>query len=329
MTSFQDSSEEYRQFNRELEEFLSPLRELSDCTGCPRHCHADRTRDRLGYCGTGAGLAVGAICTHRGEEPVISGKHGICNVFFTGCNMRCTFCQNYQVSRPPVARDGGMDLYDVTSRIESILAGGATAVGFVSPSHVIPQVRIIAGALKARGLRPTFVFNSNAYDRVQTIASLGDVISVWLPDLKYMDDELAVSLSDAPDYPEVATAAIREMYQQTGPEIELDDDGIIRSGLIIRHLVVPGQVENSRAVLRWIAGELSPSVHVSLMSQYCPTPEVADDAVLGRTLHAEEYEAVMEEFDRLGFYRGWRQDPDSSAGYLPDFNRPHPFEDQA
>jgi putative pyruvate formate lyase activating enzyme len=141
-----------------------------------------------------------------------------------------------------------------------------------------------------------------------------------------MDENLAREYSDTPDYPAIATAAIKEMYRQKGANILLGDDDVIHSGLIIRHLVLPGHVENSKAVLRWIAEELSPSVHISLMSQYYPTPAVRNHPKLGRTLHPDEYEEVVVEFERLGFWRGWVQEPGSPHSYRPDFDLSHPFE---
>ncbi len=259
---------------------------------------------------------------------MISGPRGICNVFFSGCNLECVFCQNYQISQATGDYgDISQQLPDVVAQIEAVLAGGAKGVGFVSPSHVIPQMKIIMAALAERGISPTFVYNTNGYDKPETIRSLEGRIDVWLPDLKYVDERLGCDCSDAPGYPEVAKAAIKEMFRQKGSTVRLDDEGYIESGLIIRHLVLPGAVENSINVMRWIAGELSPSVHVSLMSQYHPTRRVIGHPTLGRTVRPEEYNQVLAEFERLGFYRGWVQELDSASNYRPDFDRDHPFEE--
>lgn len=300
---------------------------LSDCTICPRACHVDRVHGELGVCGTGAGLEIASICLHRGEEPPLCGDTGICNVFFSRCNLECTFCQNADISRnrgPILGRE--MRLEEAVAQIAAILDRGTALLGFVSPSHVIPQMRAIRAALVASGRAPTVVMNTNAYDRVETLAGLEGEVDVYLPDLKYLDRRLAARLSGAADYPQVATAALQEMYRQMGPQIEFDDQGLARRGLIVRHLVLPGQVENSQRVLRFIARALSPEVHLSLMSQYHPTPAVADDIELGRSLYPEEYEAVLDEMDRLGFENGWIQELDASATYLPDFSRTDPFE---
>ena len=304
-----------------------PLPDLTDCACCPRNCHARRLEGALGYCRTAAGFSVGSICVHQGEEPPVSGPHGICNVFFTRCNMQCLYCQNYQISRnnaPIVEHQLGLD--EVIRRIERTLERGVRCVGFVSPSHCVPQMVSIMGALRERGRRPAFVMNTNSYDRVETLRSLERVVDVYLPDLKYMDAQLAARWSDAPDYVEAATRALKEMYRQKGPDIRVGEDGYIESGLIVRHLVLPGQVADSKRCLRFIAEELSPSVHVSLMAQYAPTPAVARHPELGRRLRPDEYEEVLEELERLGFERGWTQEPASAEAYQPDFARSHPFE---
>ena len=306
---------------------LTLLDELQDCSACPRECHADRLAGQFGFCRTGAGFPIASIFPHRGEEPVISGKKGICNIFFTHCNLQCLFCQNFQISRndrPDPAH--ALELEAVIERIESILDTGIRTVGFVSPSHCIPQMKAVMRALEVRGRRPVYVMNTNGYDKRETIASLEGLIDVYLPDLKYMDGALARRFSQALDYPDVAGAALKEMFRQKGSNIWLGEDGIAESGLIIRHLILPGHVENSKACLRFIAEELSPSVHVSLMAQYYPTPEVVDHPELGRSLTWEEYDEVLEEFYRLGFYRGWVQDLESERCYRPDFERAQAFE---
>jgi len=300
---------------------------LSDCTLCPRECHADRVHGSLGYCQTGTGYYIASICEHTGEEPILCREHGICNVFFSHCNMQCIYCQNYQISRNQGKNLSQQFTFDeVVDRIERILDRGVSIVGFVSPSHVIPQMRAIIARLEEHHRHPAYVMNTNAYDRVKMLASLEGVIDVYLPDLKYMDGNLAGSYSDTPDYPRVAADALMEMFRQKGAKIVLSQDGLIRSGLIVRHLVLPGQVENSKQCLQFVAEELSPGVHVSLMSQYHPTPQVASHPELGRSLHPEEYEEVLAEMDRLGLYRGWMQEMESPTVYLPDFSRRHPFQ---
>ncbi len=310
----------------DMSDVLAPLEQLRDCACCPRECHADRFGGKLGYCRSCADFRISSICAHRGEEPVISGQHGICNIFFAHCNMQCIYCQNYQISRNDRDLSDELELSEVVGQIEGVLARGAHAVGFVSPSHFVPQMRVIINALSASEHTPIYVYNTNSYDKVETIRSLDGIIDVWLPDLKYIDSRLGQELSDTPKYGPIACAAIKEMFRQKGSAILLDDNDCIISGMIIRHLVLPGSVENSKSVLRWIAKELSPSVHVSLMSQYYPTPRVSSHGRIGRTLTVDEYNQVVDEFQRLGFYRGWVQELDSPSSYRPDFNLEHPFE---
>ena len=295
------------------------------CEACPRRCRVDRAAGASGYCRSGDGAEIASICLHRGEEPVISGEHGICNVFFSHCNLQCVYCQNYQISRNDVPGKR-MSLDEAVSAMAMLLDAGASSVGFVSPSHMTAQLRSIVEELHARGYRPTIVYNTNAYDTVDMIDSLADIVDVYLPDFKYMDHSLALELSGAWNYPDVARAALSRMYRQKGSDLALKEDSTAASGLIIRHLILPGHVENSKAVLRSIAGELSPSVHLSLMSQYYPPPPVAAHPYLGRTITRAEYEEVLGELERLGFHRGWVQELESQDSYRPDFRKSHPFE---
>ncbi len=297
------------------------------CALCPRACGARRAEGQLGYCRTGTGISLGAICVHRGEEPPICGHHGIANVFFTHCNLQCVYCQNHQISRNhgPII-EHALTLDQAVRAIEAALDRGVGAVGFVSPSHCIPQMKALIHALSPRQPRPAFVMNTNAYDTVEALASLEGLVDAYLPDLKYMDSDLAGRLSDAPDYPAVAADALGEMFRQKGSRLAIADSGYIESGLIIRHLVLPGQIANSKRCLRWIADTLSTDLHLSLMAQYRPTPAVAGHPDLGRCLRPDEYQEVLDEFHRLGFYRGWTQALASPDTYHPDFAQSHPFE---
>ena len=307
--------------------FLTPLEELNNCSFCPRNCHANRFSSKLGYCRSGASFNISSICIHRGEEPVISGKDGICNIFFTNCNLQCIYCQNWQISTNRAGRNSTeMSLENVIRDITSILDMGINMIGFVSPSHFIPQVKIIIHVLNSLGYNPVKVYNTNGYDKPEIIKSLDGIIDVFLPDFKYMDTSLSEEYSDADDYPQVASLAIREMYRQKGSVLHLGENETTESGIIIRHLVLPGHVENSLKVLRFIAHELSPKLHISLMSQYNPTQEVSCHPYLKRPLKQEEYNVVIDEMNNLGFSNGWIQELESRENYQPDFHRKHPFE---
>jgi putative pyruvate formate lyase activating enzyme len=280
-----------------------------------------------GFCKTDAGLNISSICIHRGEEPAISGPSGICNIFFSGCNLRCIYCQNHEISRQGSGHGFNPDEFEnVLDRIETLLSKGIRAIGFVSPSHVVPQVRAIITGLRSRGLNPVTVYNTNGYDKAETIRSLSGLIDVYLPDLKYMTPEKANEFSSSPDYPEVALKAIKEMYFQKGSTLITDEDRVAENGILLRHLVLPGHTGESIKVLGTIADEVSTGINLSLMSQYHPTQDVDKHPDLGRTLYKNEYELVVQEMERLGFRNGWVQDLESYANYRPDFNKENPFE---
>lgn len=300
---------------------------LSSCTLCPRECRVDRFKGGTGYCRSDAGTNIASICIHRGEEPSISGPDGICNIFFSGCNMRCIYCQNHEISSPGAeCRNNATGFDKALKTITGILDKGIKAVGFVSPSHVVPQVKAIIKALDSRGYKPITVYNTNSYEKKETISSLEGMIDVYLPDYKYITPDTARELSDTSDYPSVAHEAVREMYWQEGSVLELDEEGRAEKGMIIRHLVLPGHAEESKKVLKTIAEEISTGVSISLMSQYHPTSWVTSHEDLGRTLYRSEYQEVVEEMEKLGFRNGWIQDMDSHQNYRPDFRKENPFE---
>jgi putative pyruvate formate lyase activating enzyme len=304
----------------------SHLEELRNCVACPRECGVDRFSGKSGYCRSGATYTISSIVAHLGEEPVLSGEKGICNIFFSNCNLACIFCQNHQISQ----RNSGeqkreYSLNQIIEEVGRILDTGIKLVGFVSASHFIPQLKEIISAIRESGRNPVFVYNSNGYDKVESLRSLEGFIDVFLPDFKYMDRELGEHLSDAPDYPEVAGLALKEMYRQKGSRLELDENGLAESGMIIRHLILPTQLENSLKVLEYIAYEISTMLHISLMSQYNPNEKVMEHNFLGRTITMDEYSIVTEKLKELGMYNGWIQELASADHYNPDFRKDKPF----
>ena len=279
-----------------------------------------------GYCGCGPGYNIASICLHQGEEPPINGLHGICNIFFTGCNLQCIYCQNHQISkRRNITQFPEWSLEQVIQKIIFYLDQGVEALGFVSPTHHTPHVKAIIHELHSRGVHPVTVYNTNGYDRVDVLQQLEGIIDVYLPDFKYLDSSLSKRYSEAENYPEIARMALKEMFRQKGSTVVLNDNGQAVTGLIIRHLVLPGHVKDSISIMEWIAGELSPSVHISLMSQYYPAVSVPGYPELHRKISEQEYQEVVEAMEHLGFYRGWFQEPESSSAYRPDFNRGNPF----
>jgi len=217
-----------------------------------------------------------------------------------------------------------MQLTEVVDSIIEKLNQGCHAVGFVSPSHYIPHVKAIIESLRLMGYNPVFVYNTNGYDKVEELRELENYIDIYLPDYKYSDNKLALKFSKVADYQQVALAAIKEMYHQKGSTLVVNENGVTEKGLIIRHLVLPGDIGNSLNVLHDIAG-ISTSIAVSLMAQYWPSPEVSGHPSLDRILSPEEYEIVKTELENLGFYKGWVQEMESSDNYKPDFESDMPF----
>lgn len=300
--------------------------ELKHCTLCPRECGANRYSRKLGYCNADASYIISSICIHRGEEPTISGDSGICNIFFGHCNLRCIYCQNHQISsKNAVVQGFGYDIEPVLRDIIRILDRGIVNVGFVSPSHFLPHVKAIIAALTERDYHPIFVYNTNAYDKVEELRKLEGLIDVYLPDFKYADATLAKAYSDAADYPEVALKAISEMYRQVGSTLIPGPAGVAERGLIIRHLVLPGHVQNSLDVLEQIAERISTNVNISLMSQYYPTCKVQHHSHLGMTISLKEYARVLAKMESLGMNKGWIQELSSTHSFRPDFRKEIPF----
>lgn len=301
--------------------------EFDACRICPRKCGVNRNQGKIGACGLDARLAIASIVRHRGEEPPVSGPNGIANVFFMHCNLQCTYCQNFQISSNTCSTDGFIyTVEQACDEIVRLLDSGCGAVGFVSPSHYIPYVKALVSEIRQRGYNVPFVYNTNGYDLVEQIRDLEEYIDVWLPDFKYAQADLGRKLSRVPDYPQVALSALKEMYRQKGNTLIINQHGYAESGIIIRHLILPGYIDNSLQVLDNIAWELSTGIHISLMSQYNPAFYQGEDISLKRSLDFHEYSAVLEKFHELGFYRGWIQDMDSFDYYNPDFEQEHPFE---
>jgi len=237
-----------------------------------------------------------------------------------------SYCQNFDISQNDTGiLPDSLSYTKLIGKICSVLDQTENRVGFVSPSHYIPQMLAIIRGIKETGRNPVFVYNSNGYDKVETLKSLEGIIDIYLPDFKYSNANLADSYSQAGDYPEVALNAIKEMYRQKGSSLILNESGLAESGIILRHLVLPGAVDQSIEVLRLIAMELSPKLHISLMSQYYPTELVKNYTKLKRTVLPEEYKQVTDAFYEFGFYRGWIQDLDSHASYRPHFLDAQPF----
>ena len=286
------------------------LMDYQNCRLCPRECGADRTAGSTGFCGCPDTALVAKAMLHKWEEPALAGSGGSGAVFFGGCTLKCRYCQNAAISGGAVGK--AMDSNELRALFENLIAQGAENIDLVTPTHYLPT---ILPALEPR-LPVPVVYNCGGYERVETLRTLEGKVDIYLPDLKYADPRLGKALSLAPDYFPVATAAIREMVRQTGP-VQWQADHVTR-GVIIRHLILPGFVDNSLRVLDWIGETFAPGeVLVSLMRQYTPMPGLQPP--LNRTVTDQEYDAVLS-WMYLNDLEGFAQEADAAdTGFIPDF----------
>jgi len=278
---------------------------LEHCELCPHCCGVNRLAGERGICRMGDLPKVSSWNIHRWEEPPLSGTRGSGTIFFSGCTGRCSFCQNY-----PISQLGYGDLVEVqrlASMMLELQRKAAHNINLVTPTHFVPQ--ILAALLHAArgGLRLPLVYNTSGYEREMTLSLLDGIIDIWLPDAKYGDDATAHRLSGFTNYVASNRAALREMYRQAGLELTLNPHGLAVRGLIIRHMVLPEGLAGTPQVLSWLAQELSPQVHVSLMDQYFPAYRAIQDPILGRKTTPIEYLAALNAFDTAGLERGWFQ----------------------
>ena len=281
-----------------------------NCQLCPRKCYVNREAGETGYCRAPAGAMVAKTMIHKWEEPALAGNGGSGAIFFGGCTLGCKYCQNRDISRRPVGKP--VDSAGLRAMMEDLIAEGAENIDLVTPTHYLPT---ILPALEPK-LPVPVVYNCGGYERVETLKALEGKVDIYLPDLKYADNRLSRALSGAPDYFQVATAAIREMVRQTGP-VQWDGEKVVR-GTIIRHLILPGFVDNSLKVLDWIGENFaSGEVLVSLMRQYTPMPGLP--APLDRKITEEEYDAVLS-WMYLNDLEGFTQEADAAdTAFIPDF----------
>lgn len=285
-----------------------------NCTLCPRKCGVDRSKGQLGFCRQPGHIRAARAAAHYWEEPVISGSYGSGAVFFSGCTLQCCFCQNGVISQENLGKDVSAEhLREIFLRL---IDDGVQNINLVTPTHFLPS---IIPALSPK-LPVPVVYNCGGYERVETLRELDGLVDIYLPDMKYSDAALAAALSAAPDYVQTAKAAISEMYRQVGPAVIEDD--IMKKGMIVRHLVLPGQIDNSLGVLDWFA-EAFPQGDVlfSLMSQYVPMGKAKMMPPFDRCVTEEEYDAVLSYLDFLGIENGFTQDfSAASEDYIPDFS---------
>jgi putative pyruvate formate lyase activating enzyme len=302
-------------------------RMLASCTVCPHDCGNNRLNDEVARCYSGYLPLVSSYVPHFGEEPRLVGSRGVGNIFFGNCNLRCVYCQNHQISQN--AREEGKNEVSFDRLADMMLElqdRGCHGIGFVSPTHFVPQIVRSLNVAAEGGLHLPLIYNTNAYDSVEVLRLLDGIMDIYLPDLKYSDEDAGYRYSKIRNYPRVARAAIREMHRQVGSELVLGDDGLVKRGLIIRHLVLPNDIAGSKDSLSWIQSVLGENTTLSVMAQYFPTHRAATMPLLDRKIRESEYEKVLAVLDVLSLESGWVQDYDSSDTYRPEFrDRARPF----
>ncbi len=278
---------------------------LSHCELCPHRCGVDRLAGERGICRMGELPKVSSWNLHAWEEPPISGARGSGTIFFSGCTGRCCFCQNYPISQ--LGYGQVVSIHQLAAMMLELQHKHAHNINLVTPTHFLPAILAALPIAIRGGLHLPLVYNTSGYERVEALRLLEGVVEIWLPDAKYADEAIARRLSGFRRYVKYNRAALRELFRQVGPELLLDERGIARRGLIVRHMVLPGGLAGTDQVLAWLAETLSPRIQVSLMDQYFPAHQAVGDPVLGRKIRTEEYEAALEAFDAAGLERGWRQ----------------------
>ena len=294
------------------------VKENHSCTLCPRMCRVDRDSGQKGYCRMDSTVRGARAALHMWEEPCISGEKGSGAVFFSGCTLGCVFCQNRQIADGTCGKEISVErLSDIFLELQE---KGAANINLVTASHfVLPVIPALEYA-KSRGLKIPVVYNTGGYEKVETLRMLEGIVDVWLPDFKYMDSKLSEKYSRAKDYPEVAARALEEMVRQAGNCI-FDEAGYIQKGVIVRHLILPGHTEDSKAVLQYLYETYKNKIYISVMNQYTPLPHTADMPPLNRRVTKREYDRVLDYALSLGIEQGYFQEGETAEeSFIPLFD---------
>lgn len=294
------------------------MNRLKNCTLCPRSCGVDRTSGKTGFCGATDKVKVARIALHFWEEPCISGENGSGTVFFSHCTMKCVFCQNYNISTCHKGREITID--ELAEAFVSLQNKGANNINLVTPTHYVPQIIASLEIARKNGLTIPIVYNTSGYESVETIRSLDGYVDIYMPDMKYFADKYAVKYSNAPKYFETTARAIEEMYRQVG-KIELDENGIMKKGLIVRHLMLPGLLLDSKRVMDYLFKSYGNDIYISLMCQYTPLPHVKKYPELDRKIDMQKYEILVDYCSSQGMENVFVQNEESAQeSFIPDFD---------
>lgn len=293
------------------------LEQLAKCEICPFRCKVNRLSGQVGRCGCGDKIRVAKYQLHYFEEPCISGKSGSGTVFFSNCNFKCIFCQNYKISQE--GKGNEVTIEELANIFLKLQKEGANNINLVTPTMYAYQIIEAIKLARMNGLNLPIIYNSNGYENVETLRDLRGYVDVYLPDLKYYADELAIKYSKAPNYFKIATKAILEMINQVGLP-EFDENGMIKKGVIIRHLVLPGHIQNSKHILKWLKENVEGKAYVSVMAQYFPTYKAKEDEYLNRKLTRKEYSEIEQYLYLLDIQNGYMQELGKhEEEYVPDF----------
>lgn len=291
---------------------------LKDCTLCPRECHVDRTSGEKGYCRETEELVVARAALHMWEEPCISGVEGSGTVFFSGCAMGCVYCQNHNIANGLAGKTITIErLSDIFIELQD---KNANNINLVTPSHYVPQIIDAIILAQKKGLRVPIVYNCSGYEKVETLKLLEGLVDVYLPDIKYFDNKPAVKYSNCKDYFAYSAEAIKEMLRQTGDPI-FDERGIMKKGVIVRHLTLPGYLQDSKNILNYLYENFGNKIYISIMNQYTPLETVNNYPELNRRITEEEYEELVNYAIDLGIENGFIQEGETASdSFIPEFN---------
>ena len=294
------------------------LTNLERCNICPHKCQVNRIKGQVGRCKSGNKVKIALYSIHNFEEPCISGKNGSGTIFFSNCNLNCVFCQNYEISQLGQGKEFEInELADIMIKEQE---KGVENINLVTPTSYIIQIAESIKIAKGKGLKIPIVYNTNSYENIESLKLLDGLVDIYLPDLKYYYNKLGKRYSNVDNYFEIATNAILEMYRQVG-NVQIDSNGILQKGVVIRHLVLPNHIENSKKVLKWIKENLDNKVFVSIMAQYFPTYKAKDIEKINRKLTKKEYQEIMEYVDSIGLDNGYVQElGEHEEEYVPKWN---------
>ena len=294
------------------------LEQLIECNICPHKCKVNRLEGKSGRCKCNDKIKIALVSTHMYEEPCISGTNGSGTIFFSNCNLSCKFCQNYEISQ--LGKGHEITIEELASIMIKQQEAGVHNINLVTPTMYAYQIIEAIKIARKNGLNIPIIYNSNGYENVETIKDLKGYIDVYLPDLKYYSNEIAVKYSKAPNYFEIASKAILEMISQVGAP-KFDEDGMIKKGVMIRHLVLPNHIQNSKNVLKWIKENIPEEIYIDVMAQYFPTYKAKEDELINRKLTKREYREIEEYFYLLDFKNGYMQElGEHEEEYVPKWD---------